>query len=110
MHRMKGRAGLPTALGCAVVLVLAAAACGGGADTAHVPEPDHLGDGSLGTVEVEPGDAVQIRSLNTITGDVAYLGIPNQRGVELAVADFGPVHGFDVDLGTRYDDLCSSDG
>ena len=61
-------------------------------------------------VEVPADDAVQIRSLNTITGDVAYLGIPNQRGVELAVADFGPVRGFDVDLGIRYDDLCSSDG
>ncbi len=90
--------------------VLVAAACGGADETAHVPEPDHLGDGSLGTVEVPAGEAVQIRSLNTITGDVAYLGIPNQRGVELAVADFGPVHGFEVDLGTRYDDLCSSDG
>ena len=90
--------------------MLSAAACSSGADTAHAPEPDHLGDGSLGTVEVPAGEAVQIRSLNTITGDVAYLGIPNQRGVELAVADFGPVRGFDVDLGTRYDDLCSSDG
>ena len=110
MHGPNRRAGLLTALGCAVLVVLAAAACSGGDDTAHVPESDHLGDGSLGTVEVEPGDAVQIRSLNTITGDVAYLGIPNQRGVELAVADFGPIHGFDVDLGTRYDDLCSSDG
>ena len=101
---------MATIRGATLVAVLAAAACGGGADTAHAPEPDHLGGGSLGTVEVPPGEAVQIRSLNTITGDVAYLGIPNQRGVELAVADFGPVHGFDVDLGTRYDDLCSSDG
>ena len=96
----------------ALAAVLAAAACSGGGDPTHAPEPDHLGggDGSLGTVEVPAGEAVQIRSLNTITGDVAYLGIPNQRGVELAVADFGPVRGFDVDLGTRYDDLCSSDG
>ena len=96
--------------GAALAAVLAAAACSGGANTSRTPESDHLGGGSLGTVEVSPGEAVQIRSLNTITGDVAYLGIPNQRGVELAVADFGPVHGFDVDLGTRYDDLCSSDG
>ena len=96
--------------GAALAAVLAAAACSDGANTSRTPESDHLGDGSLGTVEVSPGEAVQIRSLNTITGDVAYLGIPNQRGVELAVADFGPVHGFDVDLGTRYDDLCSSDG
>ena len=96
--------------GAALIAVLAAAACSDDAYTAHAPEPGHLGDGSLGTVEVPAGEAVQIRSLNTITGDVAYLGIPNQRGVELAVADFGPVNGFDVDLGTRYDDLCSSDG
>ena len=94
----------------ALAAVLAAAACSDGADTTHASEPDHLVDGSLGTVEVPAGEAVQIRSLNTITGDVAYLGIPNQRGVELAVADFGPVRGFDVDLGTRYDDPCSSDG
>ncbi len=90
--------------------VLAATACSGAGDTAHAPDPGHLGDGSLGTVEVPAGEAIQIRSLNTITGDVAYLGIPNQRGVELAVSDFGPVKGFDIDLGTRYDDLCSSDG
>ena len=90
--------------------VLVATACSGADDTAQAPDPGHLGDGSLGTVEVPADEAIQIRSLNTITGDVAYLGIPNQRGVELAVADFGPVNGFDVDLGTRYDDLCSSDG
>ena len=102
--------GAPLALwGAALVAALAAAACSD-ADTVHSPDSDHLGDGSLGVVEVPAGDAIQIRSLNTITGDVAYLGIPNQRGVELAVADFGPVHGFDVDLGTRYDDLCSAGG
>ncbi|MCH2427284.1 MAG: hypothetical protein MK177_08135, partial [Acidimicrobiales bacterium] len=49
---------------------------------------DHLGDGSLGTVEVGPGEEIQIRSLNAISGDVAFLGIPNQRGVELAIRDY----------------------
>ncbi|MDP6281307.1 MAG: hypothetical protein QF356_05700, partial [Acidimicrobiales bacterium] len=34
---------------------------------------EHLGDGSLGTVEVGPGEAIQIRSLNAISGDVAFL-------------------------------------
>ena len=68
------------------------------------------GDDSLGTVVVEPGEAVQIRSLNSITGDVAYLGIPNQRGVEMAIADFGQIHGFDVGLGAGLDEFCSSDG
>ena len=97
-------------LGAVLVMTLVAAACSRASDSAPTAEPDSLSAGALGTVEVAPGEAVQIRSLNTITGDVAYLGLPNQRGVELAVADFGPVHGFEVDLGTRYDDLCSSDG
>ena len=111
MNRRAARGALRAAMRAGVlVAVLAAAACSGDAGTGPPPEGDHLGDGSLGFVEVPAGEAVQIRSLNTITGDVAYLGIPNQRGVELAVADFGPVNGFDVDLGTRYDDLCSSDG
>ena len=111
MNRPADRSGaVATILGVALVVMLAAAACGGGTDTAQAPEPDNLGDGTLVTVEVEPGDAVQIRSLNTITGDVAYLGLPNQRGVELAIADFGPVHGFAVDMGAGLDDSCSSDG
>lgn len=71
---------------------------------------DFLGDGSLGTITVEPGAEVQIRSLNVITGDNAPLGIPNQRGVEAAVADYGPIHGFDVTSGQGLDDLCSADG
>ena len=65
---------------------------------------------SLGTVIVTSDDAIQIRSLNSITGDVAFLGIPNQRGVELAIADFGQIHGFDVNLGAGLDEFCSSDG
>ena len=71
---------------------------------------EHLGDGSLGVVEVEAGGAVQIRSLNAITGDVAFFGLPLERAVMLAIEDYGPIHGFDVDLGTGLDDLCSNDG
>ena len=85
-----------SALLCAALAAtLVVAACGGD---------------SLGVVEVAADDAIQIRSLNTITGDVAELGVPNQRGVELAVADFGPIYGFDVELGGGLDDLCSNDG
>ena len=69
-----------------------------------------FGDGSLGTVEIEAGDAVQIRSLNAITGDVAFFGLPIERSVVLAIADYGQIRGFDVDLGTTLDDLCSNDG
>ena len=76
----------------------------------ETPTMDHLGDGSLGTVTVEPGEAVQIRSLNAITGDVAFFGLPIERSVVLAIADYGQIHGFDVDMGTGLDDLCSNDG
>ncbi|MBT7895099.1 MAG: branched-chain amino acid ABC transporter substrate-binding protein, partial [Actinobacteria bacterium] len=71
---------------------------------------EHLGDGSLGTVEVGPGEAIQIRSLNAISGDVAFLGIPNENGIRMAVEDYGQIGGHDVDLGTGMDDLCSADG
>ena len=71
---------------------------------------EHLGDGSLGIVTVEAGDAIQIRSLEAITGDVAFFGLPIDRATQIAVDDYGPIHGFDVDLGTSLDDLCSNDG
>lgn len=99
--------GLRQILLCALLIVALVAlnACGDDADDSPTSDGD-----SLGTVTVAEGDAIQIRSLNSITGDVAYLGIPNQRGVELAIADFGQIHGFDVSMGAGLDELCSSDG
>ena len=109
-------------------LVLLAAACGSEPDadpeapaTTRAPEPVATSEetsgqvtefvaGPLGAAEVAPGEEIQIRSLNSITGDVAFLGTPNQRGVELAIADYGPVAGREVSLGTPLDDLCSPDG
>ena len=89
--------------GLVLAFALVAAACGG--DDAEPPEA-----GPLGQVVVPDGEAIQIRSLNAITGDVSFLGIPNQRGVELAVADYGQIAGHDVSIGTGLDDLCSADG
>ena len=71
---------------------------------------DALGDGSLGTVEVAAGEDIQIRALHAISGDVAFLGIPMTRGVEMAVSDYGDIGGHSVSVGTWLDDLCSSDG
>ncbi|MEC8815686.1 MAG: ABC transporter substrate-binding protein, partial [Actinomycetota bacterium] len=72
---------------------------------------DHLGDGSLGYVRVEKGEDIQIRSLNAISGDVAFLGIPNQRAIEQALmGSAGRVKGRQVTMGTGLDDLCSADG
>ncbi len=84
------------------VFSLVAAACGdGGAE---------FEEGELGAVTVEAGEAIQIRSLNAISGEVAFLGIPNERAVEMAIADYGQIHGHDVDMGTGLDDLCSAEG
>ncbi|MYI55518.1 MAG: hypothetical protein F4062_00540, partial [Acidimicrobiia bacterium] len=80
------------------------------ADAPGPTDMAHLGDGSLGTVRVEAGDAIQIRSLNAISGDVAFFGLPIERSVVLAIRDYGQIKGFDVDLGTTLDDLCSNDG
>ena len=82
-------------------VLLFAAACGG---------EDRPESGALGVVEVEEGDAIQIRSLEAITGDVAFFGLPIERSTVLAIEDYGQIHGFDVDLGTTLDDLCSNDG
>jgi len=80
------------------------------ADEASAWRPASLGDGSLGTVEVAAGEDIQIRALHAISGDVAFLGIPMSRGVDMAVADYGDIGGHSVNVGTWLDDLCSSDG
>ncbi|MCH7669583.1 MAG: branched-chain amino acid ABC transporter substrate-binding protein [Acidobacteria bacterium] len=87
--------------GLAVGFALIAAACGGGVD---------FDAGVLGAVEVGPDEQIQIRSLQAITGDVAFLGIPNQRGTELAITDFGDIEGHSVTIGTGLDDLCNAEG
>ena len=79
-------------------------------DDGAMADGEYMGDGSLGVVTIEAGEEVQIRSLNAISGDVAFLGVPNQRGVEQAIADYGDIHGFSVSMGAGLDDLCSADG
>ena len=91
---------LLTILALLFSMALIAAACG----------EDRSEEGALGIVEVEEGDAIQIRSLEAITGDVAFFGLPIERSTVLAIEDYGQIHGFDVDLGTTLDDLCSNDG
>ena len=61
-------------------LAMAAASCGGPAFEA----------GPLGAVEVAPGEAIQIRSMQVLTG-LGDLGIPIQRGAAFAVEDYGPI-------------------
>ena len=81
------------------VLVLGAASCGG---------PDFEA-GPLGAVEVAPGEAIQIRSMQVLTG-LGDLGTPSQRGVAMALADYGPIKGRDVSMGAGLDSLCTEEG
>lgn len=91
------------------VLALVIAACGdgdgGAGDGDEAPEP-----GELGAVTVGAGEAIQIRSMQVLTGPDATLGIPEERATRLAVADFGDIQGFPVEVGTSLDELCTADG
>ena len=55
------------------------------------------------------GEAIQIRSMQVLTG-LGDLGIPQQRGVAMAVADYGPIKGHDVSTGPDLDSLCTEEG
>ena len=92
---------------CVVLLVglLAAlvAACGGD------DEPQEFEAGSLGSVEVSEGKAVHIRSL--LSHSVApNLAQGSRYGIELAVRDFGDIHGHDVVLEEPIDSMCGPEG
>ena len=65
--------------------------------------------GPLGAVEVGEGEALQIRSLLAHTV-APSLGVPSRQSIELGVADFGPVHGREVELGEAVDAMCSPEG
>ena len=65
--------------------------------------------GPLGAVEVAGGEAIQIRSMHVLTG-LGDLGAPSQRGVALALADYGPIKGRDVSMGAGLDSLCTEEG
>ena len=106
---MRHRKDLVRWLAVLLAFGLVAAACGDDDDDAPATDAGTT-DGSLGVVTVEAGDAIQIRSLEAITGDAAAFGLPIDRATRLAVEDYGQIHGFDVDVGASLDDLCSNDG
>ena len=63
----------------------------------------------LGTVVVGGGEEIQIRALGALTR-AGELGVPSQRGVALAIADYGPIRGHSVSMGAGLDSLCSTQG
>lgn len=91
-----------------VVLALVAVACGDDDETTTTAAG--FTPGALGYIEVAPGEPIEIRALQAISGDVAPLGTDQVRGVELAIADYGDIAGHSVSLGTVEDDGCSAEG
>ena len=88
------------------VVFLAALAAGCGED-----KPLGFEAGPLGAVEVDAGAAVQVRSMLPL----ALTGLQNisesiQKAIELAIEDYGPIHGRAIALGQPVDTMCSSDG
>ena len=88
---------------CVVLLVGMLAACGGD------DEPKGFEPGPLGAVEIDAGEAVQIRTL------LAHIAVPSiaewsRYSIELAIEDFGSIHGHDVELGDPVDTMCSPEG
>ena len=64
---------------------------------------------ALGTVVVAAAEDIHIRSLGALTS-AGDLGVPSQRGVALALADYGPIFGHNVTMGAGLDSLCSAQG
>ena len=90
---------------CALVAVLATAVC---TDT-ETTMPTRFVPGPLGAAAVGPGEAIQIRTLLSVTV-APTLAAVSRHGAEFAVEDMGPVHGRSVDLGDPIDTSCSPQG
>ncbi|MEE9298657.1 MAG: branched-chain amino acid ABC transporter substrate-binding protein [Acidimicrobiia bacterium] len=106
-----------------VVLALVAAACGDddagttttaatGATTAATAAPVAFPPeaGAWGGVLIEAGAPVEIRTMQALADAVAFLGVDQVRGTELAMEDYGDILGHPVNLGTTEDDLCLGEG
>ncbi len=100
---------LAAAWSVVAAVALVAGSCSGDGVGNDAVAADALGDRSLGVVEVGQGEAIQIRSVLTMSGD-ANSGPTSENAVRLAVGHYGPIHGFDVDLGAPVDDGCSPEG
>ncbi len=96
-----------TWLGILAILCLSIAACS--QDEPEVGSQDEFQPGPLGAVEIAPGEAIQIRSMNVLTG-LRNLGDPNMRGTELAVEDYGPIKEWEVSMGAAIDSRCTAEG
>ncbi len=90
----------------ALIAILGISAC---KESPVVPPPPPFQPGPLGVVTVEPGEAVQIRTLLSIRV-APTLGAVGRRGAEFAIEDMGTVRGRRIELGNPVDTSCSPEG
>ena len=64
---------------------------------------------AIGCVDVAPDEPIHIAYLLVISGPNETLGIDSRNGIEIAIADHGPVLGHEVSL-TGEDGGCSAEG
>jgi len=74
-----------------------------------VASPSYACIDRLGCVEIAPEESIRIGTLLTLTTADSPYGIDALRGVEIAVAQKGPILGHDIEL-VKEDDLCSEEG
>ena len=63
----------------------------------------------LRCVEVEAGELIALGAMIVVSGPVAFLGDDQVGAIEIAVNDYGPIHGHDVSVDVE-DSLCSAEG
>lgn len=63
----------------------------------------------LRCVEVEAGELIALGAMIVVSGPVAFLGDDQVGAIEIAVADYGPIHGHEVSVDVE-DSLCSAEG
>ncbi len=66
-------------------------------------------DDSIRCVEVEEGELINIASMIVSSGPTAFFGEDQMGAIEIAVADYGPIHGHEVSL-QHEDSLCNAEG
>ena len=77
-------------------------------DEAAAPADD-MAAGDLGTIEIAAGDPIRLAALLVLSGPNESLGVDSRDGVEIAIDDYGPIAGHEVEL-LAEDSQCSPEG
>ena len=74
-----------------------------------VVEVEKAAEDALGFVDIAPGEPVHIAYMLATSGAVEFLGADSLGGIEIAIEEYGQLHGHDILL-TGEDSLCSAEG